>query len=293
MTLVGRPILFLRRAVFWAALAITAFISACSTNYLYERLDSFVVWRVDGVVNLTSLQKNDLQQDLQGYLDQVRIAEMPRAAEYISSVADQIASGFVTPADIDARYYEGMELYEELALGVVPISREFLLGLSQEQVVALVDSFYDMNDEMYEEYSGRTAEEREKNRNKSAVKGIEDFTGKLSKAQKDLITSRIASMADSSQQWIEYQREWQDQFKELLLNPPAEPQFTEELTTLFVYPRQFHSQEYKAIVEANRQIFNVMMADLLASLTPKQKARMLRELDEYVKILTKLSRKPV
>ncbi|MDP6436972.1 MAG: DUF6279 family lipoprotein [Gammaproteobacteria bacterium] len=268
------------------------FVSACSTNYLYERLDWFVVWRVGSIVTLTDVQEETLQEDVQAYLDKIRVDEMPRAADNIRSMMLQIEAGDITPDDIDRRYQEGMEFFEEIILGIVPISRDFLLSLSDEQVEELVESFYEMNDEMYDEYSGRTAEEREKNRDRSAVRGVQGFTGRLSDEQKELIKSRIASMEDSSERWIDYQRVWQDQFKALLLERPAEPQITEELTALLVYPRKFHSPEYKAIVEKNRQILNVMIADLFATLTPKQRDHMLGELDEYVQLLMKLSQMP-
>jgi hypothetical protein len=283
-----------KRFSVWIAVALVgvAFVSACSTNYLYERLDWFVVWRVGGMVTLSDAQEEALQGDVQAYLDRIRVDEMPRAADLIRGMMLQIEAGGIKPDDIDRRYHEGMKLFEEITLGIVPISKDFLLSLSEEQIEELVESFYEMNDEMYDEYSGRIPEEREKNRNRSAIKGVQGFTGPLSEEQKELIKSRIAGMEDSSERWIDYQRVWQDQFKALLLKRPAEPKFTEELTTLFVYPRKFHSPEYKAIVEENRQILNVMIADLLASLTPKQQDHMLEELDEYVQLLMKLSEMP-
>jgi hypothetical protein len=180
-------------------------------------------------------------------------------------------------------------LFEEAALGAIPVSQRFLVSLSDEQIDELIENFTEANDEMYEEYSGRTPEEREKNRNKSSLKSIEGFTGRLNSAQKAMIRERLASMADSSEQWIDYQRQWQTRFRELIIARPPEADYTERLTELFIYPRSFHSPEYRAKVEGNRRIFNVMMADLLTSLTDKQRKRVIRELTDYAETLDRLA----
>jgi hypothetical protein len=61
------------------------------------------------------------------------------------------------------------------------------------------------------------------------------------------------------------------------------------LTLLFVYPRSFHSPEYRARVDANRIIFNNMLAELLTGLTDKQRSRAVDKLDGYADMLRKLS----
>ena len=118
------------------------------------------------------------------------------------------------------------------------------------------------------------------------------FTGRLSSEQKFLITDARARMADSSEEWIEYQREWQRRFRALVENPPPSQAFRDELTLLFVYPRSFHTPEYRATVDANRAIFNDMLAELLTGLTDKQRSRVVEKLDGYAGMLLKLSEDP-
>jgi hypothetical protein len=164
-----------------------------------------------------------------------------------------------------------------------------LLSLSDEQVDELFESLEEFNQEMYEEYSGRTEEERRKNRDKSTVKFVQRFTGRLDDEQKLLITDALASMGDASEQWIEYQREWQRRFRDLIVNRPPSEEFRAELTTLFVYPRSFHSEEYRATVDANRTIFNQMFADLMNSLNDKQRGRFVDKIEGYADLVAKLA----
>jgi hypothetical protein len=173
--------------------------------------------------------------------------------------------------------------------GIVPDSEWLLLSLSDKQVQELAKSLDELNDEMYEEYSGRSEEERRERRNKSSISAIERFTGRLTYTQKELFTSALQRMTDSSEQWIAYQREWQRRFTDLVANPLPGAEFRLQLTELLVYPRSLHSPEYTAAVEANRAIFNVMMADLLNGLSDQQRARMTESVEGYAEMLTRLS----
>jgi Family of unknown function (DUF6279) len=272
-----------------AALALLLVLSACSTNFFYDRIDTFIVWQVDDYVSLDKDQKTELKRRVGEYLNVVRHDEVPRAAMLLSAIAEEIESGAVTPQMIDARFQEMLAMTEEIVTGIVPDSEWLLQSLSDKQVQELAQSLNELNDEMYGEYSGSTEDDRRKRRNKSSVSAIERFTGRLTVAQKELVTGALQRMTDSSEQWIEYQREWQRQFIDLVANTPPGAEFREQLTVLLVYPRSLHPPEYRAAVEANRGIFNRMMADLLNGLSDTQRARMTKTVQGYAETLTRLA----
>jgi hypothetical protein len=264
-------------------------VTACSTRFLYNKIDTFVVWKIGSFVSLSKAQKEELKLQVGDQLEQVRQDELPRVAQVLDEAARGIESGYVTPEMLDDGYQQMLALLDEFMLGIVPVSEWLLLSLSDEQVEELFENLEELNQEMYEDYSGPTDEERRENREKSAIKMAQRFTGRLSDEQKLLITESLAKMADSSVEWIDYQREWQRRFRDLVENPPPSQAFRAELTQLFVYPRNFHTPEYRATVDANRKIFSDMMAELLTGLTDKQRSRVVEKLDGYKEILTKLS----
>lgn len=278
------------RSVRWLlVLLMLLTVTGCSTRFVYERIDWFVVWRMGGYVTLTGEQKSALKQDVQAQLDDVRANQLPEAAELLHGVARQVESGYVTAEQIDDRYQQMLAQYDDFMLGIVDPSMRFLQSLDDEQIVELFANLEDINQEMYEEYSGRTPEEREKNRNKSAIKSTQKWTGRLSDEQKLILTDALARMDDASEEWISYQREWQSRFRTLIETRPPDVEYRAELTQLFVYPRDLHSEEYRARVEANRQILNGALAELLTGLTDKQRKRMVDELDSLADDLEKLS----
>lgn len=264
-------------------------VSACSTRFLYEKLDWFVVWKIGSFVTLKDDQKAELKTGVHDHLEYVRRNDMPRIAEVLRQTSREVESGYVTAEMFDARYTEMLALFDEFMLGIVPISVKFLRSLDEEQVAELFENLEEINQEMYAEYSGRTPEERRKNRNESSIKGIQRFTGKLKPVQRQLITGSLADMGDASEQWIEYQREWQHRFRLLVETRPPEDEYRAELIRLFVYPRNFHTPEYRATVDANRLIFNDMMAELISGLTDDQRQRMVKKLAGWADDLIKLS----
>jgi hypothetical protein len=287
--LAGRTVRLPSRLLQLIILLLLIGVTTSCTRFLYNKIDTFVVWKIGSYVSLSKAQKKELKLQVGDNLELVRQDEMPRVAAVLDEAARGVESGYVTPAMLDDGYQQMLVLMDEFMLGIVPVSEWLLLSLSDEQVEELFENLEELNQEMYEDYSGPTDEERRDNRNKSAIKMAQRFTGRLSDEQKLLITDALAEMADSSVEWIDYQREWQGRFRGLVENPPPSQAFRDELTLLFVYPRSFHTPEYRARVDANRKIFNTMMEELLTGLTDKQRSRVVEKLDGYAETLTKLA----
>jgi hypothetical protein len=261
----------------------------CSTRFLYERIDWLVVWRIGGYVTLHPEQKASLKHDVQQHLDYVRVNQMPGMAALLSATAREVEAGRITPEGIEARYQQLLTQFEVVMLGIVPTAMKFLRSLDEDQVQELFANLEEINQEMYDEYSGRTPEDREKNRNKSAIKSTQEWTGRLNGEQKQLLKDALADMDDASEEWIKYQREGQQRFRTLIETRPPEAAFEQELTNLLVYPGSFHSDAYRGTVDRNRGILNTALADLLTHLTAKQRRRMVKKLDGYADDLLRLS----
>ena len=282
---------FVRPKSVWILALSVLLLAGCSTRFMYNQLDWLIIWRVNGIVELTDEQKQTLKESLSDQLYVVRKQEFPEIAAEIRRLASNVGAGEITPGRSE-EVYQRMELVMEgLILYFVPLTADFLHSMDREQLDELAESFEEMNQDMYDDYSGATSEEREKNRNKSALKMIRRFTGRISDSQKAIITDSLAKMEDASEEWINYQRDWQKRFLDLLDADVSEVEFIEQLAQLFVYPRNFHSAEYRARVDANRQIFHQGFSEFLESLTEKQNKRAVAELNDYADLLTKLADK--
>jgi len=264
-------------------------LAGCSTRFLYDQLDRLVVWKVNSYVSLSGEQKDGLSERVSDYLNLVRQNDLPQLAAILESTATDVQGNQVTVESLNLGYIDMIALTDRLLAGVVPISAWLLSDLSDEQIAELFENFEELNQDMYEEYSGRSEEERRKNRNRSSIKMTQRFTGRLSREQKDLITGSLAEMEDASEEWIGYQRLWQQRFRDLIEAQPPLQEFEDELEQLFVYPRNMHTAEYRARVDRNRQRFNAMLEELIDGLTDRQRARTVDKLHGYEKMLLKLA----
>lgn len=274
---------------FFFVVAALLLVAGCSTRFLYDQLDWLIIWKVEDFVELNKEQKQALRIDLHERLKTARQKDLPHMAKLISATARELEGGTVTAAMIDDRYAQMLGEFDGFMLSIVPLSTRLLMSLEPKQIEELFENLDELNTEMYDDYSGRTPEVREKNRNKSAVKSIQNYTGRLSDEQKQIVHEALAEMEDASEKWIDYQRDWQRMFRDLLESRPPVQEYQQRLTKLMVQPRDLHTAEYKARVDSNRRILNDMLAELLTGLSDKQRARAVRKLDGHSEMLNKLA----
>ena len=65
----------------------------------------------------------------------------------------------------------------------------------------------------------------------------------------------MANMHDVSDYWIESRRRWQQDFRDLVVERPQEPEFSERLTALMLDPNRNDDSAYRQRVDENRANF--------------------------------------
>lgn len=263
-------------------LAVLISISGCSTRFMYNQLDWAAVWYLDRYFSLTEEQETELRAAVDRNLEWHRYTQLPRYAEFCRQL-DREAGGQLTPELMRARYDEMLTFWDDFMLHIIPDTQVFLMNLTPEQIDEVVEKMEESNQEMHEEYSGNTAERRQQRRDRASIRGIQMFTGKLNKEQKEFIKASTASMLDASEDWIDNRRMWQQRFRQLLKEQPPPHEFRAELTELFVYPRNAHDEDYRRRVEYNLDIFFNMVVTLDGMLTDSQRKRMSRRLNNYAR----------
>jgi hypothetical protein len=120
-------------------------VAGCSTRFIYNQLDSFIVWKVDDYVPLTSPQKAELKLQVSEQLEAARQDDLPRLAALLDEFAEEVESGAVTQASLDEGFVQMIALIDESMLGIVPVAEWLLLDLSEEQVAEMFENFEELN----------------------------------------------------------------------------------------------------------------------------------------------------
>ena len=271
-------------------LIITASAGGCiSTRFIYNQLDWIITWQLSGYFDLEKEQSQQLRDTVGRQLEWVRTAQLPAYAELLRAIAREAGTGELTTSRWQAIYDQMIVLFDEFLRHVIPDAVAFLSTLSDDQVDYMVDKLEEENEELAEEYSGRTPEQRQRRREKAIIKGLQRFTGRLNGEQKALVGSTVASMYDNSEEWLQGRRLWQQAFRALLLERPRTAEYEARLLAISIDPNYVDRPEYREQVEANQRIILGLMAEIIVSLDDKQRQRFQDRLNDFAQDFDRLA----
>ena len=172
-------------------------------------------------------------------------------------------------------------LWLRLVRRAIPDMADFLLQLHPEQVVFLARKFDEDNERTVRESVRGTPQDRLERRQKRYLERIEDWTGRLSAPQRDLVRARVAAMGDLTDEWLGDRRFRQSETIALLRSKPTRAQLEAGLTRLLVDSGSWRRPEYVAKMKARDEQVFAMVADLDATLTAEQRGKLHRRLAGY------------
>ena len=270
----------LARALLAALVALLA--AACSsvTRVAYDNAPFAAAWMVDDWFDLHDGQRDWVKERLARLHGWHRASEMPAYERLLAATAARAARGL--SAD-DARqvHREMRALWLRLVRRAIPDMADFLLQLHPEQVVFLARKFDEDNERTVRESVRGTPQERLERRQKRYLERIEDWTGRLSPAQRDVVRARVAAMGDLTGEWLGDRRFRQSETIALLRSKPTRAQLEAGLTRLLVESDSWRRPEYVAKMKARDEQVFAMVADLDATLTAEQRGKLHRRLAGY------------
>lgn len=244
-------------------------LSGCVTRMAYGQLDWLTRWYVNSYFDLNDSQDRLAREIIERNLAWHRATQLPQYAAHVRELRAGLG-GLVTAEFIAQQYATTLVIWDESLRHMSPDMALLLQSLSDTQVSEFFDELAERNAELVEEYSGRAPEARRRKQDRSIIRAFRWFTGPLSSDQESVVRAYTAGMHDLTEQWLERRAAWQSALRELLLTRSA-PDFEDRLMQLLLDPDQFDSAEYRELVAANRQIAFAMAAEILSSLSPKQR----------------------
>ena len=268
-------------------LAVTGLLAAtllggCVIRVVYNQLDWLALWYVEDYFDLDAAQEVQAKALIARTLAWHRTNELPKYA----ALSKKVLAGIAAPPDpqfLVDRYAEIVDRWDALLVRVCPDVAALLQTLSDEQVEALFANLAEENEELAEDYSGSTAEERREKQNEAISRGFRRFTGRLDDSQKALIRRGGAGLHDLSADWLRRRAAWQQQLRVLLVGRKSDPQFAERLTNLVLNPNQFDTPGYRQLVVENQQRSFTLISEVLGSLSAAQAAHLQKNLTTYAR----------
>jgi hypothetical protein len=265
-----------------AAALLLAVAAGCSslTRVAYNNATFAATWVVDDWFDLRDGQRDWVKERLASLLAWHRASELP---EYERLLQDTAARAATRLTEEDARRVHGemRALYHRVVRKAIPDMADFLLQLQPEQVAHLERKFEEDNARAMKESVKGSPPERLAARAGRFVDRIEDWTGRLSAAQRDLVRARVAAMGDLTDEWMGDRRFRQSETLALARARPPREAAIAALTRLLVDTDAWRRPEYAARLRARDQHVFALVAALDATLTPEQRAHLHRRLRGY------------
>ena len=283
------------RILTWLRLALTGVLAAillggCVIRIVYNQLDWLVLWYVEDYFALDDAQEIQTKALIARTLAWHRATELPK----YSTLTRKLIAGIGAPADpqiLAERYAEVVKLWDDLLQRVCPEFAALLQTLSDAQVEELFANLADENDELAEDYSGGTAEERRKKQDMAIIRAIRRFTGRLNDNQEAIIRRSGAHLHDLSADWLRRRAAWQQQLRILMVGRRSDPQFAERLTNLVLNPNQFDPPGYRQLVVENQQRSFALVGEVLGTLSAGQSEHLRKNLTTYARDFDALVRR--
>jgi len=270
----------LRNAVVVAALA--ALLAACSsvTRVAYNNSAFAATWVVDDWFDLHDGQRDWVKARLGRYMAWHRESELPAYERLLQDTAARAATR-LAQEDIRRVYGEMRVLYQRAMRRAIPDMADFLLQVHPEQADYLERRFREDNEKAIKESVRGTPQERREARAKRYLERIDDWTGRLSAAQRDLVVARVAAMEDLADEWMGDRRFRQSETLRLVRARPPREDMIAGLTRLIIETDAWRRPEYVAKLKRRDEQVIAMLAALDATLTAEQRAKLHRKLGGY------------
>ena len=268
----------------FAVLVVTLLLAACTTTFMYRNLDWLIPWYVNGVVDITRDQKAELKTYLEPFLRWHREEELQRYADLLDRAQARVREP-VDAATVQGWFDDGVAAIERVEERMLELSIQFGESLSDEQMREFREALWEQQEELEEEYLPREDGKWKEDSLEYLTEFIEEFIGRLEPEQQSRIQAAADDLVRFDQLWLEDRENWLKRIDPLLERPEG---WQQAMRAAYAERADMQSTEFQETFDHNVQVFAEATADVLNSMTPKQRQRLNDEIDKWQRKLQKM-----
>lgn len=282
----------LRRAR-WLLLAGALWLAACSTGLRvgYNNADTLLAWTFNRYLDLDESQQALVKARSAQFLAWHRGSQLRDYAALIAQARAAVERE-VTPAEVLALNRELNARLARLGEAAAPDLAALALTLRPAQIERLREKLAENNQEWRRESQAESANFGDA-RLRRTVERAESWLGPLSRAQRELLRSLLADRPNEALTWAEESARRNAEFIALLeriaRERPAPTQATVWMRSYFAQLSLPPDASRRAFVEQTREANAELIARLVNSASPAQRAHLARKLAGYEEDATLLA----
>jgi Family of unknown function (DUF6279) len=256
-------------------------LAACSaTRVAYNNADSMLRFMASSYLDLDAAQSDELTPRIVRFLQWHRSNELPAYAALLRSASQRAAKG-ITAEDVAWGLVNVRSRYRRFAAKAAEDAAPVLATLETAQLAALERKFADNNEKFAKEFLSLDDKERRRAQLKRMLERFRDFAGELTPDQE----ARIERFALAHERHValrfEDRQRWQRDFVEALKAERKPEELGRRLAETFDKPELRRSEEFVREDKRWEGDLGHLIVDLDQSLSPRQRAQVVRRLSDY------------
>jgi hypothetical protein len=261
-------------------------LQGCSTvRIVYDNAGTYIHWRAASYLDLEGEMADELDERIAAFMKWHRLQALPKYADLLDEAARRFGKTLM-PGDLvwgyDSVVMQARESLRKAAVEGAPL----LDRLSPQQIANMERKLAEDNRRFVRENLRGSEREQRKRRTERNVERLEDWVGRLTKAQLE----RVAQYSERAPLLDEFRDRDHRRIQAEFLAMVRAHEAKQRLPDFAVSWERGRDPAYAAALEASRKAFFAMALDIDKSLTAQQRAHALGELSRYANDFRTLSR---
>jgi Ribonuclease G/E len=255
----------------------------------YDNADTALRFMASSYLELDPAQAEDMSQRIDRFHEWHRKSELPAYAALMRSASERAARG-ITADDVAWGLANLRARYRKFAMKAVEDAAPVLVTLSPDQIAALDRKFEDNNTKYQKDFLSADDAQRRRAQGKRMLERFRDFTGDLSPDQEARIELFMLAHQKHVEQRFEDRRQWQREVVAAIRTYRQPGELGAALAEIFSKPERRRTEAFIRNDKAWDDDLGQLIVELDRSLTPKQRAHVVRRLSDYANDFAALAR---
>jgi len=257
-------------------------VTACSsTRLIYSFTDKFIKDEINYFLYLDEEEKLIMNQQVSEMVNWHRTSMMPSYASYLDDIADTLEVGQYDANKITIIIDEGRTLIEDTIVGLTPYASRFLIRIKNDEAIEFMKNKMLMRQqERIIKLSG-AKEIRYEDRLDKLTSNFKRFFGDLTDAQIEILETHSHETLNDSRIRLHNRTLRQKAFVRFLKTQPNEEELNAYLNKLLIRGHEIINPNYQDFSEASLSRFKMLLINMLAISTDKQRNVMIGKLRSY------------
>lgn len=262
-------------------LAACALLAACSaTRLAYDNADTALRFMASSYLDLDPEQTEEMRQRIVQFHEWHRANELPAYAALMRSASARAGRG-ITAEDVAWGLDNLRARYRRSAARAVEGAAPVLATLTPGQIAGLERKFAENNEKYEKDFLAADETKRRRAQAKRVLERIRDFAGDLTDDQE----ARIKRFALANEKHValrfEDRRQLQRDLVDAIRTQHNAKELGASLAEIFNRPERRRSETFIREDKAWDEALGRLIVELDRSLSPKQRARVVRRLSDY------------